>query len=310
MAEKIKELMQKLKEIKIDHSKFSNAAEKMQKAIHRTGNTLKKAIHKTSDAINKTQVYVINHKKRCIVTGVTVIVVLTFGWVMFYLFGGWTKGGASTSAPYRCRLRGSHTVEVRVSTEKLKADGFTILTDDSKRLKSKLKSKSGSEQVYRLSIGKKTDRVSWSLGYYADKEAKERDERSYVLTVDIVKNEKGKYVVSASAGEKAAVNSLKTDTCEVRYQLEGSYVELELTKPENIHWSTEYDNKILSVEDLFAGDSTTTATIRSVAKGEWNTTVTFYDYYYGANQEEVRDAEITLRLKGTGDNVTEVKLKK
>lgn len=310
MAEKINELMQKLKGIKFDHSKFSNATKKTKKVIHRASDALKKAIHRTSEALNKTKTYVINHKKRCIVTGVTVIAVLIFGGVMFYLFGGWTKGGASTSAPYRCRLRGSRTVEVRVSTENLKADGFTILTDDSKRLKSKLKSKSGSELVYRLSIGKKTDRVSWTLGYYADKEAQERDERSYVLTVDIVKNEKGKYVVSASAGEEATMNSLKTDTCEVRYQLEGGYVELELTKPENIRWYTEYDNKVLSVEDLFAGDKTTTATVRSIADGKWNTTLTFYDSYYGANQEEIRNSEITLQLKGTGDTITEVKLKK
>ncbi len=250
--------------------------------------------------------FLTDHKKLSIVAGIIILAVLLFGGSKIFLFGGWIKGGENTNAPFRCRLRAGSTVEVRVSTEKLDKDGFTVLTDDSDRLQTKSKGKKGSELTYYITVSDGTERASWSLGYYASDEARENDERSYVLDVNIEKNEKGKYTVSASAGEQNAVETVASDSGEFRYQILADHAEIELVKPENTLWNAEYDNQVLSVDDLFADGGKSTATVRSVASGDWETTLTFYSAYTNSEGTEIRNAEIKLHLKGSDSTITEV----
>lgn len=263
-------------------------------------------VDKVKKVMQKMKNIIVNHKKVCIIAGVIILAVLIFGGIKLFQGSGWTEGGDDTSAPFRYRLRAGNTIEVRVSTEAYEADRFVILTNDSEQLQSESKGKKGSEMVYQIKVDSDTTYTTWSLAYYASEEDQENDEKNYQLVVEISRDENDKCVVTANAAEETPSQTIATDACELSYQLEGDYVEVELTKPENTSWKTEYDESILSVEDMFAASGTTTATIRSVAEGDWETTLVFYHSYAQENDEETRDLELKLHVKGNGDTITEI----
>lgn len=256
---------------------------------------------------NKLASIVQSHRKLSIAIGVIALVVIILLVGNVITGGGWTKGGEETSAPFRYRVSARNTVIVRVSTENLDADKFAILTDDSEQLQSKLKGTKGTELVYKIDVSSDTNRATWGLGYYLSDEDKANGKTSYVLLIDITRGDNNKLSVSADVGEEAAEQMISTDDYEMTYQLEGNRASIELTRPQDINWQTEYDDQVISVEDFFMDEGITTATIRGVATGEWETTLIIYDYHVNAEGKESRSPEIRLLIKGTDNEISEIK---
>ncbi len=255
--------------------------------------------------ITKLTGFIGSHKKLSIATCVIILVLLL---AIIRLFGGssWAGGGEDTSASFRYRVKSKNTIELRVSTENLSADGFTILTDDSEQLQSVAKGEKGTEAVYLIAVDSDASYATWTLAYYQSEDAKAADQRAYTLTVTISRNDDGSRTVTAAAGEAAQSSAVTTDDYELNYQLTGDTAAIEITKPENIIWQTEYDEAVVSVDDLFTSDGVTTAAIRSVTDQDWETTVIFYDYYVGADGTEVRDPEIKLHITCSEGEISEI----
>lgn len=251
-----------------------------------------------------------NHKKICIAAGVVLLAAIICGiWRIFIYTGtSWKSGGAQTSAPFRYRMKNSHTVEIRVDTKNVSDDGFVILTNNTDQLQSSKKRQKGKELVYEILIGDDAERMSWSLAYYEVSDNGQSDTMTYRLTLEIVKNDKNRWDITAEAGDIAVMQTLTNDTCEVKYKISGSQLQLELVKPENIVWETEYDEKLLSVGNVFSSGSTSTANVQAMADGDWETTVVFYNTIMGEEGEWIHDQEIKLHIKGTANAISEVTL--
>ncbi len=246
-----------------------------------------------------------NHKLPCIIAGVILLVVIIVCICLFAQTGTWKEGGSNTSAPFRYRISGN-TIDVRVSIENLSADGFAVLTADSEQIQSESKGKLGTEVSYKITVDKNSDRMSWSLAYYDSDNARESDDKSYMLLLDISRNAKNKLTVSANATDMKKNEAISTDSYEVSYSQNGSFMQIEITKPQGISWQAEYDDSIITVSNIFMTESSTTATVIGKAEGDWETSLVFYNYMYDSDGNQVHDQEIKLKLKGTDTTVSEV----
>ena len=235
---------------------------------------------------------------------VAVVVILIFATVSS---GKWTKGGTYTKGPFRFRTRIGGAVEVRVDTRNLPEGTLVVETEDSGAVQTTDKGMKGKEQVYRIT-GDGSQYVDWILCLYADEEAQEKGQSLYELSLGLRPDDKKKFtIVSSYAEDIAPVESVETEEYELSWQQELGGIRVQINVPVQEQWYSEYDTKILRVEDIFNDNGQMSTIFNSVTDKDFDTSVCFYTLKNTVDNDDSHEKEIHLRVIGKEGGITEVK---
>lgn len=224
------------------------------------------------------------------------------------LRGKWIKGGADTKGPFRYCIRNSGKIDVRIQTSDLPKGSLYVMTPDEETIQTVDQGETGKEHRYRINA-EDTSYADWSVKLYADKEAKEKDEALYWLTISIDRDENGKLEVSsAQANDEHAVVHVQNQSYDYQYQIQdidAAVVNLQINAPLEENWYMDYDKKLLRATDFFYGEDAIWDDISCAIEESFETDITVYTQNNTDNAEE-KDLQFQLHVKGENGSITEV----